>query len=67
MKVYKYRYITAEMVRQGESQSTLAELLNMTEMTLRQKLDGITDWKISEIEKICKHYKKDYYELFRME
>lgn len=61
----KYSNLLAEMVRNRESQDDVATLLNLARATVNTKMLGKTEWTISEIDILCKHYKKDYYELFK--
>lgn len=65
MKVIKYPNLAGEMGKHGDSQKTLAELLGITNASVSRRLAGISEWSISEIEKLCEHYNKDYYELFK--
>ena len=65
MKKSKYPELRAEMVRHGDTQSAIANLINITVTSICRRLSGEIDWKISEIEKICKHYGKSYDELFK--
>ena len=57
--------LVSEMARRGENQKTLASLLGVTSATISRKLAGKIDWSIGEIDIICEHYKKDYYQLFK--
>lgn len=65
MKKVLYPELVAEMARHGDYQKTLAKLLKITEASITNKLSGKSQWTISEIDKICNYYKKDYYELFK--
>lgn len=65
MKKVKYPNLLAEMARQGETRKKLGELLGLPAPSITKRLSGDTEWSISEIEKICEHYGKDYYELFK--
>ena len=49
----------------GETQKALAKKLGITERTMTYKMTGRRDFTISEVETICEHFKKDYYELFK--
>ena len=60
----KYPNLAGEMAKNGENQTTLAELLGLSKPTISRKLSGQTDWTIGEVEKLCEHYGKDYYQLF---
>lgn len=64
-KAIKYLKLFNEMREHSESQSDLAKLLGVTLQTVGKKLTGTTEWTIGEIETLCNHYKRDYYELFR--
>ena len=61
----KYPNLEVEMSRNGDTQKKLADLLNITQQTVSKKLAGKVDWTIGEIEIICEHYSKDYYQLFK--
>lgn len=65
MKKSKYPELAAEMARRGDTQKTLSELLEIHRTAIGKRLSGETEWSISEIDKICEHYGKDYYELFK--
>ena len=64
-KRYKYANVLAEMKRNYETLKDLSQILGICILTLRKKLAGETEWTIGEIETLCKHYNKDYYELFK--
>ena len=59
-----YTNIIIEMFKKHENQNDLSKALEMSKNALVNKLKGRTDWTISEIDKLCKHYGKDYYYLF---
>lgn len=61
----KYPKLLEEMKKHGETQKTLAQLLGLTTATISRKLAGKIEWSLGEVETICEHYKKDYYELFK--
>lgn len=65
MKEVKYPGLLAEMAKHGDKQKTLAKLLGISEPSIGRRLSGKKEWSIGEIEKICEHYDKDYYELFK--
>ena len=67
MKNYKYRAIVKEMKKNKDSQIDLGQLIGLTSLSIRKKLSGKTEWTISEINTLCKHYGKDFYELFKTE
>ena len=64
-KIIKFPNLLAEMKKSGETQNDLARLLKLTQATISRKLSGKVEWGIGEINDICEHYKKDYYELFK--
>ena len=61
----KYPNLVAEMARRGERQKVIAELLGVAVPTVCRKLSGQIGFSISEIEILCEHFGKDYYELFK--
>ena len=61
----KYPNLLAEMAKNGDTQTSLGKVIGLSKVTMCLKLAGKTEWTISEIDKICEHYKKDYYELFK--
>lgn len=65
MKKVKYPGLVGEMAKRGETQEVVAKLLGLPRESICRRLSGQIDWSISEIEKICEYYKKDYYELFK--
>ena len=62
-----YPVLVTEMKKHKETQEALGKLLGVNRMTIGLKLMGKYDWTISEIDALCEHYKKDYYELFKGE
>ena len=64
-KVVKFPNLAAEMARNGETQKDLVELLKTNKSTISRKMSGKTQWTVTDVEIICEHYKKDYYELFK--
>lgn len=65
MKIIRYPGLVSEMAKKGETQKTIAEMLGLTVPSVCRRFRGKKDWTIGEIEKICEHYGKDYYELFK--
>ena len=65
MKEKKFPKLEAEMKEHKESQYTLARLLKVSQPTVCRKLSGETEWNIGEVDILCEHYKKDYYQLFK--
>lgn len=65
MKKIVYPEIIAEMARHGDTQISLSKILGITNASISRRLSGKKDWTISEIEKLCEYYGKDYYELFK--
>ena len=67
MKKVIYPGLVAEMAKRGETQEVLSKLLGLRRESISRRMTGKLEWSISEIEKICEYYKKDYYELFKEE
>ena len=67
MKKVIYPGLVAEMAKRGETQEVLSKLLGLRRETISRKFSGKFEWTISEIDKICEYYQKDYYELFKNE
>ena len=65
MKKKMYPELAVEMVRHGETQRTLADLIGTSYNAIWRRLTGRTEWTISEIDILCEHYKKSYDELFK--
>lgn len=65
MKESKFPKLEAEMEKNKESQLAVAKLLNVSQPTICRKLAGETEWTIGEVDILCEHYKKDYYQLFK--
>lgn len=57
-----FKNILAEMARNSLKRSELANILNVTEHTLRKKLSGEQDFKFSEIETMLQLFKDVNYE-----
>ena len=66
-KETKYPVLVAEMKMNKDTQESLGKILGINRMTVGMKLMGKYDWTISEIDKLCIYYGKDYYELFKGE
>lgn len=56
--------LVAEMAKRGETKKSIAKLLGVSNPTVSRKFSGKLNWNMSEIEILCKHFNKDYYELF---
>jgi hypothetical protein len=65
MKNVKYPELAGEMARCGVSRKELAKHLGITYGSLCRRMVGTTEWSISEIDKICERFNKNYYELFK--
>ena len=65
MKKILYPELVGEMAKHGDTQKTLAALLGITYSSVCRRLSGKALWTIDEIDKICKYYDKDYYQLFK--
>ncbi len=67
MKKLKYPGLVGEMAKHGDTQKSLGEILGISFPSVSRRLSGKKEWSISEIEKICEHYGKNYYQLFKNE
>lgn len=67
VKKYVYSNIIKAIEEKHETQRKIADVLGITDVGLRFKLSAKYDWTIGEIETLCKHFNKDYYELFKKE
>lgn len=65
MKNIKYPVLAGEMIKHNESYETLAKLLGVARNSVWRRFTGRTPWTISDVDKLCEHYGKDYYELFK--
>ena len=65
MNKVKYPGLLAEMARNGETGKALSKKLNITEAQFSRKINGLTKWNLTEVNKICEHFKKTYEELFK--
>lgn len=67
MQIIKYPGLVGEMAKRGETKEMLANFLGIRRETIGKKMSGKAEWTIGEIDKICEHYGKDYYQLFKDE
>ena len=65
MKKILFPGLVGEMAKCGDTQKKLGDILNLNRVSIINKLSGKTEWTISEIDILCNHYKKNYYELFK--
>ena len=63
-KKYKYFTLQTEMLKNRESQEDVGRLIGISANAVRNKLDDKNEWTINEIDILCNHYNKNYYELF---
>lgn len=61
----RFPKLMAEMKKRKENQNTIAKLLNESQATISRKLAGKFEWTIGEVDTLCEHFKKDYYQLFK--
>ena len=62
----KFPNLVAEMARRGENQKDVAELIGTSQPTFSRKLRGLNEFTINEAIILCKHYEKEYSELFEV-
>jgi len=53
------------MMKNGDTQETLAGVLNVSTTTLNSKITGKTEWRKNEIDVLLTRYKVAYEELFK--
>lgn len=64
-KVILFPNLRAEMIRHGNTQSTLMKLLGLSRTVVSKKLNGKSEFTKKEIDIILDYYKKKYEELFK--
>lgn len=65
MKKIIYPELVGEMAKHGDTQKSLSKIIGVAHSSVCRKLAGKNEWTISEIDKICEYYNKNYYELFK--
>lgn len=60
----KYRNLRVAMCKYGDTQYTLAEVLNISQSAVNNRLTGRTSWTIREVNILCQRYKKPFEVLF---
>lgn len=53
LKHYPYNKLKSELAARGLKQKFLAELLNLSPITVNQKINGTLEFTYSEVEQIC--------------
>lgn len=61
----KFSGLLAEMGRHGEKQKDVAKLLGLSTASVCKRLSGETKWTLGDVDILCEHYGKDYYQLFK--
>ena len=61
----KYMDLYVEMKKNEETQKSIADLLGISQQAISRKLSGKNEWTKIEIDKLCEHYNKNYYVLFK--
>lgn len=64
MKKVLYPELRAQIARCGEMQKDIAALLSVGKSTVHRKMEGQSEWNLSEINILCKHYGKPFEFLF---
>lgn len=59
--------LAGEMAKRGETVGTIAKLLDVSKPIAYSRLQGKSDFRIGEVEKLCEHYNSDYATLFSKE
>lgn len=65
VKKYVYSNIIKAIEEKQETQRKVANILGITDVALRFKLSAKYEWTKGEIDTLCKHFNKNYYELFK--
>ena len=60
-----YPNLVKELIDRNETQEILGKAIGLSKTSVNYKFTGRVEWSISEIEKVCKYFGKDYYELFK--
>ena len=60
----KYKKVFMKMNERKERVEHMAVLLGVSDVTVRNKLSGVSEWNISEIRELCAHYSMTFEELF---
>ena len=66
-KMVFYPNLRAEMARHGDTLDDIGKLLDMGVSSVGRRLSAETEWSISEINILCKHYEMPYEVLFARE
>ena len=67
MEKAKYPNIRKEMADRGETLKDLESILNLDKSNIGLRIRGKKEWTITEIEKLCNYFNKNYNELFKKE
>lgn len=65
VKESKYPKLVNVMRENKITYVKLANILGIQPYSVYRKIKGRTDWTISEVETLCEHLNKNYYELFK--
>lgn len=56
--MYAYPFLIKEMNNHNMSPKDLADLLYVSPRVIYSRLNGSSEWRLSEIVKICEHFEK---------
>lgn len=59
--------LAGEMAKRGDTVLTIAKLLGVSKPIAYSRLQGKSDFRIGEVEKLCEYYNSDYATLFSKE
>ncbi len=62
-----YPAIVIEMAKREERIADVGRIADLTEQSMSSRLQGRSQFRINEIERLCKHYKMNFEELFKKE
>ena len=65
VKESKYPKLVNVMRENKITYVMLANILGIQPYSVYRKIKGLNDWTISEVETLCEHFNKNYYELFK--
>lgn len=64
MKKPAYPKLMSIMALHGETLADLVAVIHLSVPSISNKVNGKTEWTITEIDAICRHYDLSYDELF---
>lgn len=59
-----YPEISGELFKRNETYEEFGKAIGLTKSAVARRMTGVVKWQIDEIYSVCKHFGKDFYELF---